>query len=150
MISAKVDVRAGWGAEFAREVNQQVARELRAASEKGAQVAAQIASQRRKSGALATITAVDVIATADGWEGGFRSKAARNSQFYSGFQSRGTLGRRTRALKKATLDRRESRSGQERHAKVAGRAGILPLEHEEKGRAAAKRELIERINRLYG
>lgn len=150
MISARVDVRTGWGVEFAREVNQQIARELRAATELGAQEAARVASRRRKTGALATIEAVDVIATPEGWEGGFRSKAARNSQFYSGFQSRGTLGRRTRKLKQATLNRRETPSGQARFGKVAGHAGIEPLGHEETGRARARRELIDRINRLYG
>lgn len=143
MIGARVDVRTGWGAEFAREVNQQVAHAVADASRAGADVAAQEASKRRRSGKMDDISAVEVIGTPEGWEGGFRSAA-----FYSGMQSRGTHGSRTRSVKKSTERRRASRSGQARYAKVAGSRGISPLRHEEKGLAAARKRLLELLNRL--
>lgn len=89
------------------------------------------------------IEPVGVVGTPDGWEGGFRSAA-----FYSGFQSRGTLGSRSRAVRKSTEQRRASRSGQARYAKVSGHHGISPLRHEEKGLAAARKRLIELISRM--
>lgn len=85
MIGARVDVRAGWGADIAREINEQVRHAVADASEHGAKVAAAVASRRSRSGLMADIRPVDVIGTPDGWEGGFRSQA-----FYSGMQSRGT------------------------------------------------------------
>lgn len=143
MIGARVDVRTGWGAEFAREVNQQVAHAVAEASHVGARVASQEASKRRRSGKMDVVAAVEVVGTTQGWEGGFRSAA-----FYSGMQSRGTVGSRTRSVKKSTLQRRASRSGQARYAKVAGSRGITPLRHEEKGLAAARKRLLELLNRL--
>lgn len=145
MIGARIDVRKGWSADIARTINLQVAEAVADASRVGAQVAASAAGARRRSGDMAEIKPVDVRGTADGWEGGFRSKA-----WYSGFQSRGTLGSRGRALKASTKRRRESESGQERLGRAlrGGNRGISPLRHEEKGLAAAKRALLDRIDRL--
>lgn len=85
MIGAKVDVRTGWGAEFAREINLKVADAIADASKVGAETAAAAAQTRRRTGKMADIDPVPVRGTPDGWEGGFRSAA-----FYSKFQSRGT------------------------------------------------------------
>lgn len=113
MIGARVDVRTGWGAEIAREINVQVRDAVGDASEVGAEVAATEAAARRRTGKMQDVEPVPVVGTPDGWAGGFRSKA-----FYSGMQSRGT------------------------------RRGVKPLRHEEKGLAAAKRSLVDRLNRL--
>lgn len=143
MISAKVNVVSGWGDEFARDVNLRVRDMVAAASTVGAKVANGAAQNRRRTGRMADIKPVDVTATVDGWEGGFRSAA-----FYSGFQSRGTLGSRKRKLKASTRARRESPSGQARLAKLGASRGVTPLRHEELGLAAAKKHLIARLNQL--
>jgi hypothetical protein len=143
VIGAKVDVRSGWGEELAREVNMRVRGMVEAASETGADEAAAAAGARRRTGRMANIDKVPVVGTPDGWEGGFRSKA-----WYSGFQSRGTLGSRKRSVKSSTARRRQSLSGQARFAKVAGSRGISPLGHEETGLRAAKKHLVELLNRL--
>ncbi len=142
MIGARVDVRKGWGAELAKEINLKVKDAVGDASKVGAEVASS-AVTRRRTGKMANIKPVEVIGTPDGWEGGFKSE-----QFYSGFQSRGTLGLRKKALTASTKRRRESTSGQERLAKVSGHRGIKPLGHEEKGLAAAKKALVDRLNHL--
>lgn len=141
MIGARIDVRR-WGPELAKQINAEVGPMVVAASKVGADVAAQ-AVTRRRTGRMAHIEPVATRGTPDGWEGGFKSEA-----FYSGFQSRGTLASRKRALKASTKRRRESASGQARLANLGGSGGIRPLGHEEKGLAAAKKDLIQRINRL--
>lgn len=143
MIGARVDVRLDWGAEIAREINLEVRDAVADASDVGAEVASAASLSRRRTGRMARIEAVPVVGTPDGWEGGFKSEA-----FYSGFQSRGTLGSRRRKLKASTLRRRESAAGQARLAKLGGSGGVSPLGHEEKGLAAAKRALVDRLNRL--
>lgn len=142
MIGAKIDVRTGWGAEFAKEVNERVRVAVTEASEHGADVASDIAQRRRRTGRMAKINAVSTRGTPTGWEGGFKSEA-----FYSGFQSRGTNAARKR-VSAATLRRRQSASGQARQARVAGAAGVKPLHHEEAGLKAAKKRLRELLNRI--
>lgn len=143
MISANVEVVRGWGEDFARRVNAQVALELAAASREGAEVAAKMAAKRRRTGGMELFVVMRVEGTPTGWVGGFQSQA-----FYSGFQSRGTLASRKRKLKASTVARRSSRSGKARYAKVAGSSGIKPLRHEEAGLAAAKKSLVARLNRI--
>lgn len=148
MVGAKVNVVSGWGDDFARDVNAQVRDAVADASRVAAATAATVASARRRSGKMANVRPVEVRGTPDGWEGGFRSDAALNQGFYSGFQSRGTLGARRRKLKASTVARRSSPSGQARLAKLGGSGGIRPLGHEEKGLAAGKKHLIARLNQL--
>lgn len=143
MIGARVDVRTGWGAEFARRVNAEVARAVAQASVVGAEAASQVASQRRRTGRMSRIEPVPVKGTPTGWAGGFKSEA-----FYSGFQSQGTLGSRRRKVKQSTVRRRQSVSGQARFAKVAGSKGVAPLRHEEIGRTAGRKELKRLIDQL--
>lgn len=146
MIGARVNVVEGWGAELAHEINADVRGAVAQASEVGAKVAAEAAGARHRqdgSGWMKDIKPVETIGTDVGWEGGFKSKA-----FWSGFQSRGTLGSRKRRVKAATLRRRQTASGQARLAKVAGSKGVTPLRHEEKGLAAAKAHLLDSLNRL--
>jgi hypothetical protein len=85
VIGAKIDVRVGWGADFAKVVNERVRYAVAEASAHGAQVASDAARPRSRTGRMASIHAVEVKGTPTGWQGGFRSEA-----FYSGFQSRGT------------------------------------------------------------
>lgn len=143
MIQSRVDVRAGFGDEISRKINARVKVDVAVASEHGAKVASDIASTRSRSGRMSRIDPVPVKGTPDGWTGGFKSSA-----FYSGMQSRGTLGARTRKVKAQTEARRSSASGAARYAKVSGRSGIKPLRHEERGLLAAKRMLVDRLNRI--
>lgn len=143
MIRATVDVRTGWGAELAKRVNHRVAADLADASAHGAKVAASAAQARRRTGEMANIRPVAVRGTPTGWEAGFRSEA-----WYSGFQSRGTLGSRTRKVKASTERRRQSASGQARLAKLGASTGITPLRHEETGLREAKKRLVQLLNRI--
>lgn len=143
MIQAKVDVGKTWGPEFARRVNAQVRDALADASKVGADVASQASQSRRRTGRMAEIEAVPVRPTVSGWEAGFDSKA-----FYARFQSEGTLGSRRKRVKASTTRRRQSASGQARLARLGGSGGVAPLGFLEKGRAAARKYLIERCRRL--
>jgi len=143
VVGATVNVVSGWGEQFAREINAEVRDAVKDSSRVAAQEAASVAAGRRRTGKMAQMEPVDVRGTPTGWEGGFRSQA-----WYSGFQSRGTLKSRKRALKVSTLRRRSSASGQDRFAKVSGSGGIRPLGHEEKGLAVGKKHLVARLNAL--
>jgi hypothetical protein len=113
MISARVDLVAGWGEELARELEQAARVALRAACEDGARTASAVAQTRRRTGLMAQMELLPVIETPRGLSSGFRSRA-----WYAHFQSRGT------------------------------RRGITPLRFLEKGRAEARRSLVDRLNRL--
>lgn len=141
MIGAKVNVVSGWGAEFAKHVNEQTKTALEEASRLGAQVASQASEPRHRTGKMAKMELLEVRGTPSGWTGGFRSEA-----FYAGFQSRGTRGNRRGKVSAATLRRRASASGQARGGGLGG--GITPLGFLEKGRTAARKDLIDRLNRL--
>jgi len=141
MISANVNVVGGWGQDFARRVNRQVRIAVEQASEDGARVAG--AAAPRRTGRMATMETLPVKPTPTGWSGGFFSRA-----FYAGWQSTGTLGSRSRKVKAATLRRRQSASGQARLARVGSSRGIKGSGFLEKGGTAARKSLIERLNRL--
>lgn len=148
MITARVNVVKGWSTEFARRTNARAIKALEEASKDGAEVASRIASQRVRGGEMSNIEAVSVKPTASGYAAGFRSQAGTSGEFYSGFQSRGTLGARKKKVKQATVARRQSPSGAVRYAKVSGRKGITPLHHEETGLKFAKQSLVARLSRL--
>lgn len=150
MIKTTFNVVANFGAEIAQAANLIAREELQRASDFGAEQASSLAGGRRRTGEMAKFKAVQVIPTASGWRGGFRSDAGISGEFYSGFQSRGTLASRKRKVKQQTLNRRESPSGKARYAKVAGKKGITPLGHEEKARAQARAFLIANLNRRLG
>lgn len=143
MISAKVSVEKGWGDRFARAIERQVPAMVVDAAEDGAKVASQASLARRRTGRMAKMDVLPVTPTPRGYQGGFRSRA-----FYAGFQSRGTLGSRRGKAKASTLRRRQSISGQARLAKLGGSGGISGLGFLEKGRAAMRKSLIARLNRL--
>lgn len=143
MIQSRFDVRAGFGDELARRINDRVRDGVAEAAEVGAEVASGEAGKRRHTGKMQRMSTVPVVGTDSGWTGGFKSAA-----FYSGMQSRGTLGSRTRKVKASTERRRQSPSGAARYAKVAGGKGVSPLGHEEAGLKAAKRHLVAYVNRL--
>ena len=143
MISAKVNVVSGWGAKFAKEVNAQAKVAVERSSKVGAEIASQASLPRRRTGRMAKMDVLEVQGTPTGWAGGFKSEA-----FYAGFQSRGTLGSRRGKVSAATLRRRASASGQARAARTSGSGGISPLGFLEKGRTAARKDLIERLNRI--
>jgi hypothetical protein len=113
MISAKVNVVEGWGAEFARRVNRAAEDAVTDASKAGAAVASNASGSRRRSGTMATMVLLPVVGTEAGWEGGFKSAA-----WYAGFENSGTTG------------------------------GITGLHFLEAGRTAAKKKLVDRLNRL--
>lgn len=148
MITARVTVVKGWGREFARDTAKQAIKALEEASELGAESVAQLGSQRRRGGEMSQAEPVRAYQTESGFAAGFRSKAGTNGEFYSGFQSRGTLGARSRKVKQSTVARRESPSGKARYEKVKGRKGITPLLHEERALTIAKRHLIRLLERL--
>lgn len=143
MISAKVNVVQGFGAEFSRRVNAQVRDALADASKRGAETASRASEPRRRTGRMAEIEPVPVRGTPTGWEAGFSSKA-----FYARFQSEGTLGSRRRRAKASTLRRRQSASGQARLAKLGSSGGIPALGFLEKGRSEARKYLLERLRHL--
>ncbi len=143
MIGARVNVVGRWGEEFARKANAQARLATQQAVEVGADVASAGAQARRRTGKMAEMEIIPVRGTPTGWTAGFRSKG-----WYAGFQSRGTLGSRRGKVKESTLRRRESVSGQARFAKVAGSGGITPLGFLERGRSAARKHLVDRLNRL--
>jgi hypothetical protein len=148
MITAKIDVSAKWSQEFAARVNAAAPKALAEAADVGAAKASSIARERSRTGQMGHVAAVKVKPTDNGWVGGFLSEAGKAGEFYSGFQSRGTIGARRRAVKGSTLSRRESPSGKARYAKVAGKKGITPLRHEEDGLMTAKRFLVMRLNSM--
>lgn len=143
MIRSTVNVREGFGAEIARQIDAEVRVAVGQASGHGAEVAAGVAQRRRRTGLMADIQPVEVEGTESGWQGGFKSPA-----FYSGIQSRGTLGSRTRKVKSSTERRRSSASGAARYAKVAASKGVAPLKHEETGLKAARKRLVDLLNRI--
>jgi hypothetical protein len=142
MISARVDIGKAWGDEFARAIERQARIELERAMEEGAEVASQASLPRRRTGRMAQMDVLPVIPTPTGYQGAFRSRA-----FYAGFQSSGTGGTRKRKVRAATLRRRQTPSGQARQAAYGSR-GITPLGFLEKGRSAARKSLVARLNRL--
>jgi hypothetical protein len=150
VIRARFNVVQNFGQRFAEQTNERAIAALEAASADGAEVASRIASQRQRgpNPKMKNIRPVAVRPTETGYMAGFRSDAGISGEFYSGFQSRGTLGARTRKVKSSTLARRQSPSGAKRHAKVAGRKGITPLKHEETGLRFAKQSLINRLRSL--
>ena len=148
MITARVNVVKNWSSEFAKRTNVQAIKALEAASEDGAEEASRIASARVRGGEMKQVFAVSVKPTERGYAAGFRSKAGISGEFYSGFQSRGTLGARTKKLKSSTQARRSSPTGAARYAKVSGRKGIAPLNHEEIALKHARASLVARLSRL--
>lgn len=148
MITARVNVVKNWSSEFAKRTNVQAIKALADASQDGAETASRVAGARVRSGDMRVFKAVSVMPTERGYAAGFKSKAGKSGEFYSGFQSRGTLGARGKEVKKSTKARRESRSGQLRYAKVSGRKGITPLNHEEVALKHARASLVARLSRL--
>ncbi len=143
MISARISLEKGWGDAMARRIERQVPTLVREAAEDGADVAASASQARRRTGRMAEMDVLPVTPTPRGVSGGFRSRA-----FYAGFQSRGTAGNRRGKVKASTLRRRQSASGQARAAKFGANSGITPLGFLEKGRAAMRKSLVARLNRL--
>ena len=113
MISARISLERGWGDAMARRIEQQARVELERAVEDGAKAASQASLSRRRTGTMAQMETLPVVATPRGFTSGFRSKA-----WYAGFQSRGT------------------------------KRGISALGFLEKGRTAARKSFISRIDRL--
>lgn len=143
MISARISVERGWGDAMARRIEKQARAAMQPASEDGARVASQASLSRRRTGRMAQMDVLPTIATPRGYSAGFRSRG-----FYAGFQSFGTAGARKRKVKASTLRRRQSPSGQARSARFGANKGITPLGFLEKGRTAARKSLIARLNRL--
>lgn len=143
MISARISIERGWGDRFARRIESQVPGHLRSATEEGAKVASDASLPRRRTGRMARMDVLPVVPTPRGYQGGFRSRA-----FYAGFQSTGTAGSRRRKVKASTLRRRQSASGLKRAARFGANRGIAPLGFLEKGRLAARKALVARLNRL--
>lgn len=143
MISARVDLVRGWGEQMARQMERQAREALKPASEAGAQVASHSAASRRRTGKMAQMDVLPTVSTPRGYSAGFRSRA-----WYADFQSSGTSGRRSRKVKASTLRRRESLSGQSRAASYGSNPGITPLKFLEKGRSAARKELVARLKRI--
>lgn len=98
----------------------------------GARAASAAAAARSKSGHMAAITVDPVVGAADGWESGFVSHA-----YYAWFQSFGTLGSRTRKLKRSSATKRTREAG----------TGIKPLRFLDIGRRAGRKAMLERLNR---
>jgi len=138
---SRVDVNMNFGA-ITDKVIAQAKQAVTAGAMVGAQVAGRVASQRSRSGKMARMEVLPVRQTPDGYEASFRSPA-----YYRLFQDLGTLKGRTRKLKKATLDRRNSPSGQARLAKAGDSIGIEPLYFYRAGRRAGTRAMMDVIRR---
>lgn len=156
-----MNVVKDWGEKIAKESNAVAKRSLEEAAKVGAGTAAQLASGRKEhTGKMRDWVTVPTDATGNGWRSGFRSAASMSGEFYSGFQSRGTLASRRGTpsspgnpgtqVKQQTLARRQSPSGRIRYAKVAGRKGIAPLKHEEQALAVAKQHLLRLLRSRLG
>lgn len=143
MISARISLERGWGDAMARRIEQQAREAMAPACKEGADVASKASLSRRRTGRMAEMEVLPTVPTPRGYSAGFRSKA-----WYAGFQSTGTGGSRSRKVKASTLRRRQSASGQARAARFGGNRGITPLGFLEKGRTAARKALIDRLNRL--
>lgn len=115
--------------EITAEVDRLAQAGVRAAAEAGAKVAASIASERSASGEMANMEIVAAHGYEAGFQAGFRSRA-----WYAWFQDRGTLGRR-RPKPKQPGHLRTHEPG----------TGIEPLRFFEKGRAAGRKALRQRI-----
>jgi len=115
--------------EVTDDVDRLAQRAVHAAAEAGARVASEIAAERSQSGTMAEMEVIGTHGYEAGWQAGFKSRA-----WYAWFQDRGTLGRRRPAAK---------RPGRIRTHEPG--TGIEPLRFFEKGRAAGRRALRERI-----
>lgn len=115
-----------------RQVNDLARDAVAAAAREGGQVAAQIASQRSKSGQMANIRVSSATGSPDGWESAFLSPV-----FYAWFQNYGTLGNRRKALKQGPRSDRTREPG----------TGVEPLGFLDAGRRAGVRAMRDMIAR---
>lgn len=135
-----------WDTEMIEDVKPLVKAAVEEASREAAKVAAPIAHQRQRAGShrkMGEITDLKTFLTETGYEGGIKSPA-----WYAYFQNDGTLGRRKKPLRQSTLDRRKSRSGQLRLAKVANNPGIKPLEFFDQAMKVGTTVLRDRLRSL--
>lgn len=131
-ISARVHVED----HFPR-ITEEVRRLARDAAEEGAKVgaaaAAAIAAQRSATGQMAAIR-VEAATPREttGWVAAFVSPV-----YYAWFQNFGTLGNRSRRLKRQPTGNRSREAG----------TGIRPLHFLEAGRRAGRKAMLEKLDR---
>lgn len=117
-----------------REVNDQIIADARTAvaeaAHVGADVARTLASTRVRTGRMSAIRTVDLHRTYEGHEAGFESPV-----FYATFQEWGTLGNRTKPLKRSPRTNRTREPG----------TGVEPLGFMGAGRRAGRKHLLARI-----
>lgn len=138
--------QTGWDDQMAQDLSAATRQALFETTTEMAKAATHIARERQRPGnhrKMQEITELTVFEWSDGWEGGIISPA-----WYAWFQNDGTLGSRKKKLKKATLERRSSRSGQARYAKVSGNKGITPLGFFDAAIKVARKDLKARIDAL--
>jgi hypothetical protein len=109
-----------------------IPRALNAAAKDGAEVARGIASERSRTGAMANVKMVPARRSTRGWDALIISPP-----FYAWFHEHGTLGNRRRKLKQPGRARRDRRPG----------TGIRPLRFLGRGRTAARRSLLDYLQR---
>ena len=136
-VRARVDFRNEFP-RITRDIDELAKRSVVAAAAAGAEVAANIASTRRKTGRIAQIVPTPPRNTGEGWTSTFASRV-----FYAWFQEYGTLAARKRGVSRATLARRSSASGQSRLARVAGSKGVEPLGFMRAGTRAGRKVMLE-------
>ena len=115
-----------------REIDERARQAVAGAATAGAQVAAGIASQRSKTGQMARIGATPARNTGDGWTASFASRV-----FYALFHEYGTLGSRTKPLKRAPRTDRSREPG----------TGVAPLGFMRAGKRAGAKVMREHLRR---
>lgn len=130
LIKTRIDI-SGDFPQITREVNEIARRAVETAAREGAVAASAVASQRSKSGRMASITPDNAIGTPDGWAASFVSPV-----YYAWFHNYGTLGSRRKRLKQSPRTNRTREPG----------TGIEPLGFMQAGgrvgRAAMKRVIF--------
>jgi len=129
-ITSSVKVSNGFP-ELRRRIHEgAIPRALNAAAAEGAQVARDVASERRQTGAMANVKVAPARRTVRGWDALIVSPP-----FYAWFHEHGTLGNRRRKLKQPGRARRDRSAG----------TGIKPLRFLGRGRTAARRALLAHL-----
>lgn len=143
MIRATVKAFPGFDRVLA--VTDQLARETaQAGAEAGRDEFVRVASQRKRTGKMSDARVIDAKGDINGWTAGVANDP---KAWYDRFQDLGTNASRTRKLKKQTLRRQATPSGQARQAKVVGHKGITPLGFSAAARRKGKEAMRSRLAR---
>lgn len=128
-VKTRVDVFNEFG-KISREIDERAREAVFVGAKAGGAAAANVASRRSKSGAMADIRVSSAQRTPDGWMASFTSPVV-----HAWFQNYGTLGSRRKRLKQAPRTDRTRAPG----------TGIEPLGFLDAGRRVGRKAMLEHI-----